>query len=69
VKINADISGAYEVRLMDVNGNTIDIRQSNIGASSEETIRFDRVDELPAGMYLISIQNGNRLTTKKVVKM
>ena len=69
VKINADIGGAYEVRLMDLNGNTIDLQQPYIGASTEETIRFDRVDQLPAGIYLISIQNGNRLSTKKVLKM
>lgn len=69
IKINADISGEYSVRLIDLNGNTIDVQQSSIGASSEETIRFDRVGQLPAGVYLISIQNGNRLTTKKVVKM
>ncbi len=68
-RIRPDRSGEYAFRMMDIRGNMIREIDRTLSSTVEETIRFEGMDGYPQGIYLLSVTNGNRISTFKVVKL
>lgn len=69
VRLRADVSDSYVIQLYDLNGNLISQDQVRLDANLDSKVSFDRVAHIPPGIYLVSVTDGVRRTTKKVVKL
>ncbi len=66
INFSSDIESATRINVFDVAGRTIMSRLVNVTAG-ENNITLD-VNELPVGVYMITIDNGDAVQTEKFLK-
>ncbi len=68
ILLKAPVTGNCVLRLLDMNGKTID--QKNVAVSQDNivTVSFDRLKSLSRGVYTIQYNDGKNKTTLRVVK-
>ena len=67
LQLSLDDASAVQVDLLNAAGQKLQSRQYDLGAGSQ-TVSFDRLNELAAGLYFVKVQAGERSTLLKVVK-
>ncbi len=68
VLIKAPVTGHSSLRLVDMNGRTIEIKNTELQEGVMYTVNFDRVRFLSKGVYTIQYSDGKNKTSLKVVK-
>lgn len=68
VLIKAPITGYSSLRLVDMNGRTVEIKNTTIQEGVLYTVNFDRVRFVSKGVYTIQYSDGKNKISLKVVK-
>ena len=69
VELQSDLSSDFVVQVFDFNGQMIDQQPVRLDAELAFKLRYDRFENLAPGMYLVSVTDGIRRVTKKVIKI
>jgi hypothetical protein len=67
VEINSEISQMVELKILQLNGQEV-LRQSQQLIAGKQVIELDQVSSLPAGLYLLSLQNKDGRLIRKILR-
>ena len=68
ILIKAPITGHSSLRLVDINGRTIEIKNTELQEGVMYTLNFDRAKFVGKGVYTIQYSDGKNKTSLKVIK-
>jgi len=71
LSVRFTLAGPAPARLevLDVSGRRVAMRQIDGGASSDVSLALDETRSLPAGVYLVRLQQGREARTVRIVRM
>ena len=69
VQLQSDVASDFIIQVFDFNGQLLDQQSVRLDAQLASKIRYDRFHHFAPGMYLVSVTDGIRRVTKKVVKI
>ena len=67
VEINSQVSGTFDVRIYDLFGQLVKMNQVEL--INGENKAFLNVNDLPEGCYLLQVTDGEKMTSRKIVKL
>ena len=66
-EINSQVSGTYDVRIYNLFGQLVQTDQIDLNVGNNS--KYLNVNGLEEGSYLLQVANGEKMTTRKIVKM